>query len=126
MAVTFVNIKKCVQTANYFRRIKAFKTAFGENISYFVHNKSYRHAAIVQIQISPDGKVFMEDGLEILVPPRQLMTLVPNYFSKYSTLQYKSETLSESVPLSIWFQMTRPHASECFGVGNKYCSRHGG
>ncbi len=118
MAVTFVNFKTTVTTADYYKKIKTYRVSFAQNISYFVYNRSYTDSAVVRVMVSPDGKVWMADGMEIEVRPRELMILVPNYFSKYSTLEYKAKKRCHPVKMDIWFQMTRPPAKECFGVGN--------
>ena len=121
MAITFVNFKKDVTTSNKFKKIKAFKVAFAKEYSYFVYNHCRHNSAIVRLLISPDGKTWMPDGLEIEVRPKQMLTLVPNYYSAFSTLEYRPWKRCRAAKLSIWFQMTRPPAKQCFGVGNKEC-----
>jgi hypothetical protein len=108
VSTTFVNIKKTVRTTNHFKKIKAFKVGFAQNYSYFVFNHCHHNSAIVRILISPDGEVFMPDGLEIEIGPQELITLVPNYFSRFSTLEYKSAQTGHPALLTVWFQMTRP------------------
>lgn len=105
-------------TADNYNRIKTYRVSFAGNISYFVFNHSFTNAVLIRILISPDGKIWMNDGLEIEVSPRELITLVPNYFGKYATLEYKSKSRCREARLDIWFQMTRPPAKQCFGVGN--------
>lgn len=121
MAITFVNIKKDVITSNVFKKLKVFKVAFAKEYSYFVYNQCQRNSAIVRLLISPDGKTWMADGLEIEIRPQQLVTIVPNYYSAFSVLEYRSREHCHAAELSIWFQMTRPPAKQCFGVGNKSC-----
>lgn len=70
--------------------------------------------------LSPNRKIWTMDGTEIEVGPRELVTLVPNYFSKYITLEYRSQKHCHPAKLDIWFQMTRPPARRCFGVGNDW------
>lgn len=118
MAVTFVNYKATVVTGNAGKRLKTRKVAFAANVSYFVYNQSFINPALVRIMVSPDGKVRMADGVEVEVGPRELTVLAPNYFSKYLTLEYKSGHPNRPAKLSIWFQMTRPPAKKCYGVGN--------
>ena len=116
MPITFVNYKVCVRTQSYFRHARNFKTAFAKNVSYFVFNTCHRNSAVLQLKSSPDGKVWMNDGQEVEIAPKELITLVPNYFSKYSALEYKSKINCHPAILKIWFQMTRPPAKSCFGV----------
>ncbi|MDT3698265.1 MAG: DUF6385 domain-containing protein [Thermincola sp.] len=118
MSLTFVNFKQTVTTATTFRKTKIRRVSFAGDISYFIFNKCFCYKAIVQLLTSPDRKVWMNDGLEIEVKPRELIILVPNYFSKYLTVAYKSAKPCHSTELDIWFQMTRPPARKCFGVGN--------
>lgn len=112
MAVTFVNIKQTVAATTHYKRLNYFRVAFGKNISYFVFNHSFTNPAIVRILISPDSKIWLADGLEIQVQPRETAVLVPNYFSRYSTLEYRSKGSCHPVKLDIWFQMTRPSAAD--------------
>jgi len=118
MAVTFVNFKQTITTSKNFCMAKIRRVSFAENISYYVFNKCFCNQAVVQVLISPDRKVWTNDGLEIEVKPRELIILVPNYFSKYSTVAYKSAKPCHPAKLDIWFQMIRPPARKCFGVGN--------
>lgn len=118
MAVTFVNYKEIVITGNGGKRLKTRKVAFAANVSYFVYNQSFINPALVRIMVSPDGRVWMADGLKVEVNPGGLAVLVPNYFSKYLTLEYKSGHNDCPATLSVWFQMTRPPAKKCYGVGN--------
>jgi len=120
MAITFVNYKVTVVTRDYYKKTQTRRVSFGKNISYFVYNRCYHNAAVVRMLISPDRKVWMEDGLEIEVGPRELVTLAPNYFSKYMALEYKSKRHCHQAELDIWFQMTRPPAKQCYGVGNDW------
>lgn len=120
MPLTFVNFKHTVTTRDNFERIKKYRVSFAYNISYFIHNKSSSKTAEVKLMTSPDGKVWMQDGLNVEVPGGQLVTLVPNYFSKYTTLEYRSKNPYSPTTLDIWFQMTRPPAKQCFGVGNDW------
>lgn len=119
MTETFVNFKQTVKTAYRYRRIKTYRVSWARNISYFVSNQT-SNPAIVRILISPDGKVWMNDGLEVEVCPKETVTLIPNYFSKYCTLEYKSKNRFHASELTIWFQMTRPPARGCLGVGNDW------
>jgi len=118
MAVTFVNYKQVVTTAKAYKRIKTYKVAFSLNCSCFVYNQSYTRSAVVRIMISPDKKVWMADGGEVEVDPRELLALTPNYFSKYLRLEYKSKRPDYPAKLTVWFQMTRPPAKKCYSTGN--------
>lgn len=120
VAETFVNFKQTVITANFYLRLKTRRVSWARNISYFVHNKSFTNSAVVRFLVSPDRKVWTVDGIDIVVGPRQLAVLVPNYFSKYCSLEYKSDTADNPAVLDTWFQMTRPPARSCFGVGNDW------
>ncbi|ADG81818.1 DUF6385 domain-containing protein [Thermincola potens] len=118
MDVTFVNVKLTAFTTNNYKKLRNFKVAFAHTYSFFVFNHSYNNRAVVRLLVSPDGTVFLPDGLEIDVPPRSLITLVPNYFSKYATVGYKSKSADHPAKLTVWFQMTRPPAWKCRSVGN--------
>lgn len=118
MAETFVNFKKTVTSGNCYRKIKTYRVSWARNITYWVHNRSKTNSVIVRIICSPDRKSWQVDGADILVEPGKVELLVPNYFTKYSSLQYKSEVAGWPALLDIWFQMTRPPARDCLGVGN--------
>lgn len=118
MSVTFINYKFSVKTHSYFGRSRNFKASFAKNVSYFVFNTCRQNAAVLQLKSSPDGIVWMNDGQEVEIAPKELITLVPNYFSKYSALEYKSKIKSRPAVLQIWFQMTRPSAKNCYEVKN--------
>ncbi|GEM_PF-4184389 len=120
MAVTFVNFKQVVVTSDLYRKTRTRRVSFGQNISYFVYNRCHHNSAVVRLLVSPNRKLSMDDGLEIEVRPRELITLVPNYFSKYMALEYKSKRNCYPTVLDIWFQMTRPPARRCYGVGNDW------
>lgn len=120
MAETFVNFKKSVTSGNCYRKIKTYRVSWASNITYWVHNRSKKNSVIVRIISGPDRKSLPVDGADILVEPGEVQALVPNYFSKYSSLQYKSAATGRPAVLDIWFQMTRPPARGCFGVGNDW------
>jgi len=121
LAITFVNFKQMVITSDDFQKAPTRRVSFAlNNISYFIYNESETNSAVVQMLISPDRKSWMDDGLEVEVQPKQLINLVPNYFSKYSSVQYKSKINNFPVKLDIWFQMLRPPAKQCYGVGNDW------
>lgn len=119
MAETFVNFKQTVITADCYQRVKIRRVSWARNISYFISNQ-ISNPALVRILISPDGKAWIDDGVEVEVPPKETVILVPNYISKFCTLEYKSKCSSHPAKLSIWFQMTRPPARGCYGVGNDW------
>ncbi|MHB8076899.1 DUF6385 domain-containing protein [Desulfosporosinus fructosivorans] len=68
--------------------------------SYAVHNIGTVGVSI-QLQISPDGAIWTEDGVEHEVLPGALKVVTPNHFLRYVRLIYRSQVPN---PLIVWFQ----------------------
>lgn len=68
--------------------------------SYAVYNIGAEEVS-VQLQISPDGVIWTEDGLEHEILPRELKVFTPNHFLRYVRLIYRSRNSNQ---LMVWFQ----------------------
>jgi hypothetical protein len=69
--------------------------------TFFVVNTG-ANAAIVKVQISPDGGYWLDNSPEYIVAPGQVQALLPLYFSRYARIAYKAS--AGTANLSIYYQ----------------------
>lgn len=72
-------------------------------VTYAFHNHG-PSAALVDLQLSPDGAVWLDDPPQKRVEPGQSSTLVPRYFLRYTRLMAQAEDPGGSARLTAWFQ----------------------
>ena len=100
--MAFYSSKFTVKSTGVFKRADA-QIYLGVNTSVFVRNTG-NYPALVRLAISPDKKAWMNDGEVFEVPAKKLIVLVPNYSSKYITVEYRSKISCRSTNLTIWVQ----------------------
>lgn len=72
-------------------------------VSYFISNTGANEVA-VQLDVSPDGNIFMVDVTPTLIAPGESVVLVPRFFLQYTRLGYQSATPGQPTVIDIWFQ----------------------
>jgi len=73
--------------------------------TFLVINHGRRNSALVGLDISPDGRYWLNDGAPAMtVPPQGHAVLVTNYFLHYARVHYRSLVPGRPTRLSIWYQ----------------------
>lgn len=103
----FYSKKSLVTGSSVIKKLRGRRT-LRLNVTYLVLNRCRWNSGLVRLLISPDNKVWMEDGAWLEVPPGKLIAIVPNTFAAYSTVEYKSKHPATKVRLTIWLQMNTP------------------
>ncbi len=71
-------------------------------VSFFVSNTGANDVT-VELKVSPDGSVFLVDSLKNIAPG-QSAVLVPQVFTEFARVDYKSTNLGQPSIIDIWFQ----------------------
>lgn len=76
--------------------------AVGEFTTYTVWvNNTGGFAAVVRLELGPDGSHFLVDGAETVVAPDQLVALVPYRFAAFARVGYRSAVAGHPTTLEI-------------------------
>lgn len=74
-------------------------------VTFLVINESNTNVAEVLLELSPDGKLWVEDNSHIYVlKPQEKLLLVPEHFLRYARIKFRSHIAGHPVQLTIWYQ----------------------
>ena len=78
-----------------------FLTSTSSTITFSIHNMG-KHPVSVNIQNSPDAKVFVNDTHTLVLLPNETGLIVPYNFTKYTRIVVTSE--NKSIFTKLWYQ----------------------
>lgn len=78
-----------------------FFTATSSNITFSIYNMS-KHTVSVNVQNSPDAKLFVNDAQTLVLLPNETGLIVPYKFTKYTRVVARSE--ENCIVIKLWYQ----------------------
>ena len=99
----FAEVEEQYLTSTICQFTNSFDVSDKSIISFLVRNHGADEVD-VQLQISPNGIQFIEDGREIQIAPQQTKVIVPYRFAKYMRLAYRSRGDGDPTSITLWYQ----------------------
>lgn len=99
----FANEVQTVETTNEFQSAATHNVVGFQEVSFFIQNTGANDAE-VQVENSPDGVVFQPEGVPTNVSAGMSVILVPQFFTQFVRVRFRSANPDAPTTLTIWFQ----------------------
>lgn len=94
-----------IKTSNQYNYSNIYDVSIASEYTYFVKNIGSIDSCDVFIQISPNGRDWINDSRVYTIKPMEVIGIAPKIFSRFTRLAYKSSIADSPTSIDLYLQL---------------------